>query len=66
MKVHKSMAPAIKLAERYGFAVSRSRGGHLRFAKDGRRTVFSSYTPSDKRSCLNAMAKIRQSEEGRL
>lgn len=66
MRVHKSMAPAVKLAERYGFEVSRSNGGHLRFAKEGRRTVFSSFTPSDKRSCLNAMSKIRQSEEGRL
>lgn len=60
----------IELATENGWRVQRRRNGHLMFQhKTVLATVFASGTPSDRRSHLNALAKMkrmmRQAEQGR-
>lgn len=43
-----------------GWQVSRTRGGHLRFSKQGCASIFTSGTPSDHRSTRNAHARLRR------
>ncbi|MBY0561538.1 type II toxin-antitoxin system HicA family toxin [Hyphomicrobium sp.] len=45
-----------------GWTVSRSKNNHLRFTHPERETVFGSSTPSDPRSILNIMAKLKRAE----
>ena len=43
-----------------GWAVSHTKGGHLKFSKPGSRPVFCSSTSSDRRALLNARADLRR------
>ncbi len=63
MRIVKAMLPVIECAERLGYRVGRTRGGHLRFSKPGRRPIFTSSTPSDWRPPRNAMSQLRRNEE---
>lgn len=50
-----------RLLRRQGFTVQRTKGGHVAITHvDMARPVFASSTPSDKRSLINAMAKVRR------
>lgn len=66
MKIGKTIRPAMEYARELGYRASRTSGGHLRFSKPGRRTVFSSSTPSDWRTARNVISQLRKSAEGRL
>lgn len=52
----------IEYALEIGFSHSISRGGHLRFTKPGRRTVFFSKTPGDRRAYKNGITKLRNAD----
>lgn len=56
----------VEFAESLGFQVEFTSKSHLKFTKPGKRSVYASGTPGDKRASLNAMAQIRQSEAGIL
>lgn len=56
----------IEYAAGRGFEPSRTKGGHLKFTKPGRKPVFFSCTPGDRRAPLNAMSNLRKSERGVL
>lgn len=49
-----------------GWSITRTRGGHLRFAKPGRAAIFTSSTPSDRRAYLNALAMLRRADRQEL
>jgi hypothetical protein len=49
-----------------GWSITRTRGGHLRFAKPGRPSIFTSSTPSDRRAYLNALAMLRRADRQEL
>ncbi|MGJ8518329.1 type II toxin-antitoxin system HicA family toxin [Carnimonas bestiolae] len=61
-----SMSKAIKRVVRYavkeGWQVSRTKNNHIRFDKPGCSPVFTGYTPSDRRSELNAIRHLKQSQ----
>lgn len=48
-----------KVAEAQGWTVGLSKGGHMRFTRPDGRIVGTSQTPSDHRSWLNFMTKLR-------
>lgn len=66
MKITKAIRPAMEYAKELGYQASRTRGGHLRFTKPGRRSVITSSTPSDWRTTRNVISQLRKSAEGRL
>jgi predicted RNA binding protein YcfA (HicA-like mRNA interferase family) len=45
-----------------GWAVARTKGGHLRFTKPGRPIVHTSSTPSDWRAVRNAVAMLARAD----
>ncbi|MDG9854153.1 type II toxin-antitoxin system HicA family toxin [Pseudomonas nitroreducens] len=45
-------------AAMFGWAISRTNGGHLRFTKPGRPIIHTSSTPSDWRAPRNALAML--------
>ena len=61
-----SVARVVEFAAGLGFQVEATRGDHLKFTKPGRKTVFFSKTPGDRRAPLNAMSNIQKSERGVL
>lgn len=52
----------VEFAEANGWSVSRTRGGHIRFTKPGLGSIYTSSTPSDYRSELNAKARLRRAD----
>jgi hypothetical protein len=52
----------VAFAESEGWTVSRTLGGHIRFTKVGRGSIFTSSTAGDHRSGLNALARLRRAE----
>lgn len=65
-RLGKSAFPLLAYAWTAGWSVTRTRGGHLRFAKPGRAAIFTSSTPSDRRAYLNAMAMLRRADRQEL
>lgn len=59
--VSKCLHPVLKEAERMGYRISYTRGGHIKCHQTGYKTVFMPLTPSDSRSVKNCMAHLRQS-----
>ncbi|MFC4253045.1 type II toxin-antitoxin system HicA family toxin [Sinimarinibacterium flocculans] len=57
---HKRLLPLIEFALCDGCKVSRTRGGHLKFAKPGLPPIFTSSTASDHHASLNAKAQLRR------
>ena len=49
-------------AKSHGWCVSRTQSGHIRFTEKGMPTIFTSSTPSDCRSDLNAKAQLRRAD----
>lgn len=52
----------VEYAAARGWRVTRTRGDHIRFDKDGCQSVFTSSTPSDRRATLNAESTLRRAE----
>lgn len=59
----KAMHGVIKYAQENSWQVDRTAGLHLRFRKPGRRVVFGSGTPSDHRTGMNIITKLRRSDK---
>nr|WP_297354088.1 type II toxin-antitoxin system HicA family toxin [uncultured Caldimonas sp.] len=55
---HKRLRPLIEYALSEGWEVSRTAGGHLKFVKPGMPPIYTSSTPRDQRSVLNARARF--------
>lgn len=62
--VNEATKRLIDFAEQLGWKVSRTRDDHLRFEKEGRQTVFTSSTTSDRRAALNAKSQLRRADAG--
>lgn len=58
----KSLVPLAAFARVHGWDMTWTRGGHLRFSKPGRQTVYASGTPGDWRSSRNAMAMLSRAD----
>lgn len=54
------LTKVIRAAEREGWEVSSTRGGHVRFRKDGGPPIITSSTPGDARSTRNLIARLRR------
>lgn len=54
----------IAVALALGFALSYTRGGHMKFTRDGSPPVFTSSTPSDHRTLKNCEARLRRVARG--
>ncbi len=50
-------------AETMGWAIGQTRGLHIKFTKPGRRAVFTSGTPGDRRAWLNARSQLIQADK---
>jgi len=61
---HDTTKRLIAEAQALGWAVQRTRGGHLKFVRPGYRTRFFSSTPSDHRAWRNALADLRRATRG--
>lgn len=59
---HKNLQALVAFAIGEGWAVSRTRGGHVKFTKLGYCPIFTSFTPSDHRAGLNARAQLRRAQ----
>lgn len=57
---NKSMKRLMRFALHHGWDVERTRGGHLRFLKQGCPPVFTGYSPSDARAEKNMLARLRR------
>nr|WP_315539887.1 hypothetical protein [uncultured Comamonas sp.] len=57
---HKRLRALIEFAVGEGWHVKRTRGGHLKFTKNGCAAIYTSSTASDHRAELNARAQIRR------
>lgn len=53
----------VSFAEAAGWMVAKTRNLHLMFSKDGRRAVFFSGTPGDRRAWLNARSQLIQADK---
>ena len=56
----------IEFAEELGFVPGLTRGGHIRFTKTGKQTVFCSRTPGCRRATKNAISDLKKAEAGSL
>lgn len=54
------LTKVIRAAEREGWEVSATRGGHVRFRKAGSPLVITSSTPGDARATRNLIARLRR------
>ena len=61
---NEAVQKVVAFAAELGFTACRTKGDHIRFSKPGRRTVFFSSTPGDKRAPLNAMSNLRRADQG--
>ncbi|MDT3722965.1 hypothetical protein [Pseudomonas oryzihabitans] len=59
---HKNLQALVAFAIDEGWAVTRTRGGHVKFTKLGCSPIFTSSTPSDYRASLNARALLRRAQ----
>jgi len=59
---HESVRRLAKFAIDEGWTLSRSNSGHLKFSKAGFTPIFTSCTPSDRRTERNARAQLRRAE----
>ncbi|CAI8952543.1 hypothetical protein [Pseudomonas soli] len=59
---HDSVRRLAEFALSEGWTLSRSNSGHLKFSKSGFTPIFTSCTPSDRRTELNTRALLRRSE----
>lgn len=53
----------VSFAEAAGWMVAKTRNLHLMFSKAGRRAVFFSGTPGDRRAWLNARSRLIQADK---
>lgn len=53
----------VSFAEAAGWMVAKTRNLHLMFSKQGRRAVFFSGTPGDRRAWLNARSQLIQADK---
>jgi len=60
LKLKKPIQDLADYATSLGWKVSRTRGGHIRFTKEGYPPIYTSSTPSDPRAGLNARALLRR------
>lgn len=65
-KARKQFTPLISYAEDNGWGVERTNGGHLRFSKENRKPVFTSFTPSDHNAIPNALADLKRADRQAL
>lgn len=49
-----------------GFEAAFTKKSHIKFTKPGRKPVFTSGSPSDHRTLMNAESNLRKSERGEL
>lgn len=49
-----------RAAEKQGWTIETSRGGHLKWKSPNGKTIFSSATPSDKRAVNNHLSLLRR------
>lgn len=59
MSSNKDFRQLIQEAERQGWEVTKTNGGHLRWASPSGRVVFSAFSPSDGRALKNTMRELR-------
>ncbi len=59
---HESVRRLAEFALSEGWTLTRSNSGHLKFSKVGFTPIFTSCTPSDRRTSLNTRALIRRAE----
>lgn len=52
----------VSFAQGAGWAVQQTRNLHVKFTKPGRRAVFTSGTPGDRRAWLNARSQLTQAD----
>ena len=52
----------LRQAQRHGWTVAKTRGGHYKLTKPGCQTQFTSHTPSDRRALANMEARMRRAE----
>lgn len=58
----KRLQPLFAYAARFGWSISLTNGGHLRFTKPGRPLIHTSSTPSDWRAVRNALATLARAD----
>jgi predicted RNA binding protein YcfA (HicA-like mRNA interferase family) len=58
--INKDYNDVVTLAQEQGWDVRIGKGGHLRFQSPQGELVFTSQTPSDRRSLMNAKACLRR------
>ena len=58
----KDLRRVVRDAEKRGWTASKTNGGHIRLTKPGCQPVFTSQTPSDKRTAKNAEMQLRRNE----
>ncbi|WLI07613.1 type II toxin-antitoxin system HicA family toxin [Pseudomonas sp. FP597] len=63
---HENLRQLVEFAEANGWTVSRTHGGHIRFSKAGLGSIYTSSTSSDRRSGLNAKARLRRAERTQI
>lgn len=63
IKLKKPLQNLADYAISQGWTVSRTSGGHIRFTKPGCPPIYTSSTPSDPRSALNARALLRRVQD---
>ncbi|MBA6133889.1 hypothetical protein [Pseudomonas juntendi] len=59
---HDSVRRLAEFALSEGWTLSRSNSGHLKFSKSGFTPIFTSCTPSDRRTERNTRALLRRAE----
>lgn len=59
MKDRKMWADLIRQAERQGWKVTVTPGGHLKWTAPNGKVVFSAYSPSDSRALKNSVSQLR-------
>lgn len=62
--MYKLLREYTDLANRYGFSVEVTRGGHFKFSRDGCQTVFAPKTPGDWRNSRVIETKLGRSARG--
>lgn len=62
----KELRPVLNEASKLGFEAGLTRNGHVKFHKQGKKTVFCPSTPGDKRGIKNTVSQLRRSERGLL
>jgi len=56
---NKDLSNLVRVASKQGWVITYTNGGHLRWVSPAGRTVFSSSTPSDRRSIKNIRKELR-------